>query len=116
MSTEMDDTNLPPILPSSTNEGQKAPSDAINSRMKRKASRPSSLVWSHFTKFVTEEGHIKGKCNYFPKKIFADPKRNGTTTMKSHMGVCKNRLNTSGDQSQTELVFESRGGDGSLGT
>ena len=36
--------------------------------------------------------------------------------MKSYMGVCKNRLNSSGDQSQTELVFESGGGDGSLGT
>ena len=29
--------------------------------------------------------------------------------MKSHMGVCKNKLNASGDPSQTELVFESRG-------
>ena len=73
------------------------------------------MVWSHFTKFVTEEGHIKGKCNYCPKEFFADPKRNGTTAMKTHMGVCKNRLNASGDLSQTELVFESRG-DGSLGT
>ena len=35
--------------------------------------------------------------------------------MKTHMGVCKNRLNASGDLSQIELVFESRG-DGSLGT
>ena len=89
MSTEMDDTNLPPIPPSSTNEGQKAPSEVASSRMKRKASRPSSIVWSHFIKFVTEKCHIKGKCNYYPKKNFADPKRNGTTTMKSHMGVCK---------------------------
>ena len=116
MSTEMDDTNLPPIPSSSTNKGQKALSEAASSRMKRKASRPSSVVWSHFTKFVTEEGHIKGKCNYCPKEFFADLKRNGTTAMKSHMGVCKNRLNANGDQSQTELVFESRGGDGSLST
>ena len=35
--------------------------------------------------------------------------------MKTHMGVCKNRLNASGDLSQTELVFES-GRDGSLDT
>ena len=67
MSTEMDDTNPPPILPSSTNERQKALSEAESSKMKRKASRPSSVVWSHFTKFVTEEGHIKAKCNYCPK-------------------------------------------------
>ena len=115
MSTEMDDTNLPPIPPSSTNEGQKALSEAATSRRKRKASRPSSVLWSHFTKFVTEEGHIKAKCNYCPRDFFADSKRNGTTAMKTPMGVCKNRLNTSGDLSQTELVFES-GGDGSLGT
>ena len=53
----MDDTNPPrppPITPSSTNEGPKTPSEAATSRMKRKASRPSSVVWSHFTKFVTK--------------------------------------------------------------
>ena len=35
--------------------------------------------------------------------------------MKTHMGVCKNKLNASGDPSQIELVFESKG-DASLGT
>ena len=114
MSTEMDDTNLPPIPPSSTNEGQKALSEAATSRMKRKASRPSSVVWSHFTKFVTED-HIKGKCNYCPKEFFADPKRNGTTAMKSHISVCQNKVNASCDPSQAELVFESKG-DASLST
>ena len=62
MSAEMDDTNLPPIPPSSTTERQKVPSEAASSRIKRKAFKPSSVVWSHFTKFVTEEGHIKAKC------------------------------------------------------
>ena len=28
--------------------------------------------------------------------------------MKSHMGVCKNRLNVSGDPSQAKPIFESR--------
>ena len=31
--------------------------------------------------------------------------------MKSHMGVCKNRINASEDPSQAELVFESEGMD-----
>ena len=35
--------------------------------------------------------------------------------MKAHMVVCKNRIKTKGDPSQTELVFIS-GGDASLGT
>ena len=70
MSTEMDDTNPPPIPPSSTNEGQKAQSEVASSKMKKKASRPSSVVWSNFTKFVTEKDHIKAKCNYCPKDFF----------------------------------------------
>ena len=74
MSAEMDDTNPTPILPSSTNERQKPQSEAASSKMKRKASRPSSVVWSHFTRFVTEECHIKTKCNYCPKDFFADLK------------------------------------------
>ena len=115
MSTEMDVSNPTSILPSSTNEGQKAQSEAASFKMKRKAFRPSSVVWSHFTRFVIEEGYIKAKCNYCPKDFFADPKKNGTTSMKSHMGVCKNRVNASSDPSQAELVFES-GGDASLST
>ena len=70
MSTEMDDTNPTPILPSSTNEGQIPQSEAASSKMKRKAYMPSSVVWSQFTRFVIEEGHIKAKCNYCPKDSF----------------------------------------------
>ena len=66
----MDDTNPTPILPSSTNERQKVQSEAASSKMKRKAFRASLVVWSHFTRFVTEEGYIKAKCNYCLKDFF----------------------------------------------
>ena len=68
----MDDTNPPSISPSFTNErqGQGVPSETANSKMKRKAFRPSLVVWSHFIKFVIKEGYIKAKCNYYPKDFF----------------------------------------------
>ena len=115
MLAKMDDTNPTPILPSSINEGQKAQSEAASSKMKRKASRPSLVVWSHFTRFVTEKNHIKANCIYCPKDFFANLKRNRTTAMKSHLGVYQNRIYASSDPSQAKLVFES-GKDASLST
>ena len=73
MSAKMDDINPTPIPPSSTNERQRAQCEDASSKMKRKAFRPSLVVWSHFTRFVTEEGHIKAKCNYCPKDSFCRP-------------------------------------------
>ena len=113
----MDDTNPPrppPITPSSTNEGPKAPSETATSRMKRKTSRQTSEVWDRFTKFVNKQGDIKAICNC-PKDFFVDPKINGTIVMKSHMDVCRSRINVSDYPSQAELVFESGNGE-SLGT
>ena len=114
MPAEMDDTNPPPILPSSTNERQKAPSEAESSKMKRKASKPIQQYGLTLPNLSLKKVILKINVIII-LKFFADPKRNGTTNMKSHMGVCKNRLNVSGDSSQTELVFESER-DTSLGT
>ena len=105
-----------PILPSSTIERpQRALSQSASSKMKKKASRSRSKVWDHFTKFVNKQGDIKAKYNYCPKDFYADLKRNGITTIKSHMPICRSRLNACDDPSQSEIVIESRG-DGSLGT
>ena len=83
--------------------------------MKRKASRSRSEVWDHFTKYVNEQGDTKAKCNYYPEDFYASPKRNRTTAMKSHMIICRSRLNASDAPSQTEIVIK-LGRDGFLGT
>ncbi|KAF2289425.1 hypothetical protein GH714_036119 [Hevea brasiliensis] len=50
---------------------------------------PRSTVWDHFTKFKTDNGDTKGKCNYCNKEFCCDPKRNGTTALRNHMNTCK---------------------------
>ncbi|KAF2314886.1 hypothetical protein GH714_037065 [Hevea brasiliensis] len=50
---------------------------------------PRSAVWDHFTKFKTDDGDIKGKCNYCNKEFCCDPKRNGTTALRNHMNIFK---------------------------
>ena len=47
-------------------EATHATSQAIpaSSRAKRKASKPYSEMWDHFTKFVNEKGEQKTRCNY----------------------------------------------------
>ena len=97
MLAEMDDTNPTTILTSSINEGQRAQSESASSKLKRKPSSQRSKVWDHFTKFVNEQSDIKARCNYYPKDFYVDPKRNGTTAMKSHMNVCRSRINASDD-------------------
>ena len=108
MPAEMDNTNLAatpnlmqpkPIPPSSTHKRQRqgTPSQFARSKVERKAFRSRSEIWDHFTKFVNEQYDIKARCNYYSKDFYVDPKRNGTTAMKSHMNVCRSRINASDD-------------------
>ncbi|XP_043818222.1 zinc finger BED domain-containing protein RICESLEEPER 2-like [Manihot esculenta] len=60
-----------------------------SSKAKRKPVKPRSEVWDHFTKFVSDEGELKGKCNYCKKDFCCDPKRNGTTALRNHLNSCK---------------------------
>ena len=62
-----------------------------SSRAKRKASKPYSEMWDHFTKFVNEKGEQKARCNYCDREYCVDPKINGTTALKYHKNVCKKR-------------------------
>ncbi|XP_022743828.1 zinc finger BED domain-containing protein RICESLEEPER 2-like [Durio zibethinus] len=103
MSNEVNDM----ILDSTTNQTQLASqfpaydevtkSATANSKVMRQASKTWSEVWDHFTKFVNEEGNRKARCNYCDREFFADPKKNGTTTLKNHMNSCKKVPRVSGD-------------------
>ena len=75
--------------------------------MKRKASKPIQQYGLTLPNLSLKKVILKINVIII-LKFFADPKRNGTTNMKSHMGVCKNRLNVSGDPSQAKPIFESR--------
>ena len=83
--------------------------------MLRRPSKPCSEVWDHFTKFINEKGEFKARCNYFDTEYFADPKRNGMTSLKNHLASCRRIFYGCGDGTQTELVLPSKGS-GSLGT
>ncbi|XP_054797581.1 zinc finger BED domain-containing protein RICESLEEPER 3-like [Prosopis cineraria] len=76
--------NSQTLTPSSTSNTE------VSSR-KRKAIQLRSEVWEHFYKYVNKHGETKGKCNYCEREFLCDPKRNGTTALKNHMGVCKKR-------------------------
>ncbi|XVF61076.1 hypothetical protein PTKIN_Ptkin08bG0100200 [Pterospermum kingtungense] len=79
-----------------------------NSRIediKRKPLRPRSEVWEHLTKCVGKYGEPKTRCNYCNKEFQADTGKNGTTSLKSHMGTCKKRVGTIVNN-QTDLVIE----------
>ncbi|KAG8644083.1 hypothetical protein MANES_11G097150v8 [Manihot esculenta] len=78
----------------STSDSNQTNTDAstettTSSKAKRKSVKPRSAVWDHFTKFVSDEGELKGKCNYCKKEFCCDPKRNGTTALRNHLNSCK---------------------------
>ncbi|KAG8651822.1 hypothetical protein MANES_06G026760v8 [Manihot esculenta] len=78
----------------STSDSNQTNTDAstettTSSKAKRKPIKPRSAVWDHFTKFVSDEGELKGKCNYCKKEFCCDPKRNGTTALRNHLNSCK---------------------------
>ena len=78
---------------------------------KRKSIKSRAEVWNHFTKFVNKQGEHKARCNYCDREFCADPKLNGTTSLKFHKKICK-KISNPTDPSQARLVFSS--GDGSL--
>ncbi|XP_061997809.1 zinc finger BED domain-containing protein DAYSLEEPER-like [Rosa rugosa] len=44
-------------------------------------------IWNHFERDVVD-GRIKGKCNYCGKDYYADPRKNGATSLNNHMDKC----------------------------
>ncbi|OMP00267.1 hypothetical protein CCACVL1_03412 [Corchorus capsularis] len=110
----------PPLDPSSRKKARTTASTPSSS------SRKTSIVWEHVTTFEGVGGSFMAKCNYCPKTFKAHTKRNGTSSMKSHLeNSCPKsplRAVATGieqDSSQTELTFnveEGGNGSGSVGT
>ena len=86
----MDDSSRPtPTVPSQGSQSQADRGATSLGKAKRKPLRARLDVWDHFTKFINSEGQIKGRCNYCSREFHCDPKKNGTTALRNHMGTCK---------------------------
>ncbi|KAL1142179.1 hypothetical protein V6Z11_A11G079900 [Gossypium hirsutum] len=87
--TSIEGSITPPTSIDSENSGIGASSQAKGTIGKRKATPQRSEVWSHFTKIINSEGASKAKCNYCQKEFCCDMKKNGTGSLKYHIGSCK---------------------------
>nr|GMD16180.1 zinc finger BED domain-containing protein RICESLEEPER 2-like [Ipomoea batatas] len=57
---------------------------------KRNEMKERSDIWVHFEKINDENNNlIKAKCIYCKRVWAADPKKHGTTNLRSHMVTCK---------------------------
>nr|DAD38183.1 TPA_asm: hypothetical protein HUJ06_008825 [Nelumbo nucifera] len=54
----------------------------------RKKMNERADVWLHFIKFYTSDGPHKCKCNYCSQVCKCDPRLNGTSTLRGHLGRC----------------------------
>ena len=53
-----------------------------------------SKVWEHFEKILDDKGKlVKARCLYCAKKLEADTKRNGTSSIRNHMLRCTKNSN-----------------------
>jgi hypothetical protein len=79
---------------------------------KRKESRDSSLVWEHFTKVEgLPADSPKAACNYCGRQYYCHSKRNGTSSMISHLeNQCKKYPYRFGvaDKNQPTLSFDKK--------
>ena len=85
---------------------------------RRKEIAPRANVWVHFRRFNVN-GRQRAECNYCKKDYAADPGRNGTSTLNSHLRNCLKNPENKKDSQQTILSYQSSCKDskeGSLGT
>lgn len=70
-----------------------------------------SEAWSHFIRKMVN-GRVKGACNYCKKEILADPRSNGTSSLLSHVKICKRyppNVEMLNKGRQKILVFKNKG-------
>lgn len=66
--------------------GEESPSK----RPKRKSMERRAKAWNHFTLYTDKNGKSRAQCKYCEKNYAAHTSKNGTSTMNSHLKVCKN--------------------------
>lgn len=83
---------------------------------KRKAIAQRSDAWEHFSKVKLDNGDERVKCKYCAKLFRCDPKINGTSSMKSHLKICKKNPNKKVVDNQGTLQLQPSQGNSSVGT
>ena len=88
-------------------EAQKQPDVAIaKNQEKNKDSDSRSKAWEHFEKIYDEQGKlVKARCIYCAKKLEADPKKNGTSSIRRHVLICMKNPNPK-ETRQTLLTLQ----------
>ncbi|XP_073153055.1 zinc finger BED domain-containing protein RICESLEEPER 2-like [Henckelia pumila] len=66
--------------------GEEGPSE----RPKKKPTERRAKVWDHFTLYTDTNGKTREKCKYYEKNYAAHSSKNGTSTLNSHLRICKN--------------------------
>ncbi|XP_052478740.1 uncharacterized protein LOC128034082 [Gossypium raimondii] len=57
----------------------------------RKKIIPRSACWNHFTKFVTEEGEKRARCNACDVTYIMESTSGSTTNLNNHLKACLKR-------------------------
>jgi hypothetical protein len=83
---------------------------------KRKAIAQRSDAWEHFSKVKLDNGDERVKCKYCAKLFRCDPKINGTSSMKSHLKICKKNPNKKVVDNQGTLQLQPSQENSSVGT
>ncbi|KAL4346321.1 hypothetical protein GQ457_17G006270 [Hibiscus cannabinus] len=75
----------------------------------RKQQQPRASCWSHFNKYVTEDGQKRARCNHCDTTYTMET-RGSTTSLNNHMKVCLQKPNgNTSDIKQSELSFANVG-------
>ena len=84
---------------------------------KRKAMEPRSDVWDGYHKILVGGLLKKAKCKYCGRELRCQSKRNGTSSLKYHLGICKKNPNKNVDNQGTlQLVATPDSSVGTVGT
>ena len=84
--------NPPPAL--ANVEAQQQQQVATKEKKRKDTSNFRSKAWEHFEKIFDDKGKlVKARCLYCAKKLEADPKRNGTSSIRNYMLRCRKNPN-----------------------
>uniref|UniRef100_J3M5S3 BED-type domain-containing protein n=1 Tax=Oryza brachyantha TaxID=4533 RepID=J3M5S3_ORYBR len=73
---------------------------------KRKAYSSRSDVWESYVKIKIGDELKKARCKFCKRELLCDTKRNGTSSLLSHLKVCKKNPNRNTDSSQSTLQVQ----------
>ncbi|KAK8627627.1 hypothetical protein V6N13_135234 [Hibiscus sabdariffa] len=90
---------------SSQNSSPTKVNDATSNKRVRKKQQPRASCWSHFTKYVTEDGENRASCKHCDS-TYSMETGGSTTNLNNHLKTClKKPRGSTFDSKQSELTF-----------